>query len=105
MLKRKMPPSHPGEVLQGLYLEPLGVNITDAAKKLGITRKTLSLLVNGHMGISPEMSLRLAKALKTTPELWLNLQRNYDLWFAEKTFNASKISYIRNLHNEDVRVI
>ena len=94
MLKRGMPPSHPGEVLKGLYLDPLKVSITEAARKLGIARKTLSQLINGHMGISAEMSIRLSKALNTTPELWLNMQRNYDLWEAEKSMSKVKVLHI-----------
>jgi addiction module HigA family antidote len=80
MLKQGMAPAHPGEVLKGLYIEPLEITITDAAEKLDISRKNLSMLVNGRMGVSAEMALRLAKALNTTPELWLNMQQQYDLW-------------------------
>ncbi len=97
MIKPGLPPAHPGEVLKGLYLEPLKITITDAAQKLGITRKTLSQLVNGHMGVSAEMAVRLAKALNTTPELWLNLQQSYDLWLAEKAMRKVKVGYIRKL--------
>lgn len=92
MLKQGMAPAHPGEVLKGLYIEPLGITITDAAQKLDISRKNLSMLVNEHMGISAEMALRLAKAFKTTPELWLNMQQQYDLWQAEKRVNLDRIT-------------
>lgn len=84
MIKRGMAPVHPGIVLKGLYLEPMEINITQAANKLGVARKTLSQLVNGHMGISAEMAIRLSKALNTTPQLWMNMQQGYDLWVAEK---------------------
>lgn len=84
MIKRGMAPIHPGVVLKGLYLEPLEITITQAAAKLGIARKTLSQLVNGHMGISAEMAIRLSKALSTTPQFWMNMQQGYDLWMAEK---------------------
>ena len=77
-------PPHPGQVLKGLYLEPLELSITDAAKGLGVTRKTLSQLINGHHGITPEMALRLSVAFSTTPQLWLNMQQNFDLRQAEK---------------------
>lgn len=77
-------PPHPGQVLKGLYLEPLELSITDAAEGLGVTRKTLSQLINGHYGITPDMALRLAEAFNTTPQLWLNMQQNYDLRQAEK---------------------
>ena len=71
-------PAHPGEILREMYLEPLGLTVTDAAKALGITRKTLSELVNKRSGVSTSMALRLSKVFGTTPELWLNMQRNYD---------------------------
>ena len=67
-----------------MYLEPLELSITDAAKGLGVTRKTLSQLVNGHHGVTPEMALRLSEAFNTTPQLWLNMQQNFDLRQAEK---------------------
>lgn len=95
MLKQSMPPVHPGVILKEMYLDPLEVTITALSSNLGVARKTVSQLVNGHMGVSAEMALRLAKAFDTTPELWLNLQRNYDLWFAESTISISKIRSIR----------
>ena len=76
-------PPHPGEVLKELCLEPLGITVTDAAKALGVSRKTLSSLLNGRSGISPEMAIRLGKAFGTSPESWLNQQMQYDLWEAE----------------------
>ena len=84
MTKRGMAPVHPGMILKGLYLEPMEINITQAANKLGVARKTLSQLVNGHMGVSAEMAIRLSKALNTTLQLWMNMQQGYDLWVAEK---------------------
>jgi len=80
MLHQAMPPAHPGEILKEIYPEPLNINITTLADNLGVARKTVSQLLNGHMGISAEMALKLAKVFNTTPELWLNMQRNYDLW-------------------------
>lgn len=77
-------PPHPGEVIKDLCLEPLGVSISAAAKALGISRKTLSAIVNGHAGISPEMAIRLSIAFDTTAESWLNQQLQYDLWHAEQ---------------------
>ena len=77
-------PPHPGEVLRELCLEPLGLSVTDAAIALGVARKTLSAILNGHSGISPEMAIRLGKAFDTTPESWLNQQVQYDLWEAEQ---------------------
>ena len=90
-----MPPVHPGEILKEMYLDPLNINITALAGNLSVARKTVSQLVNGHMGVSAEMALKLAKALNTTPELWLNMQRNYDLWHAGSKVNVTHIRSLR----------
>ena len=82
-------PPHPGEVLRELCLEPLGISVTDAAEALGVSRKTLSSILNGRSGISPDMAIRLAKAFSTSPESWLNQQVQYDLWKAER--NSRKL--------------
>ena len=78
-------PPHPGEVLRQLCLEPLNLTVTDAARSLGVSRKTLSRILNGRAGISPEMAVRLSMAFNTSAESWLNQQLQYDLWHAEKT--------------------
>ena len=88
-------PPHPGEVLRELCIEPLGLSITEAAEALGITRKTLSAILNGRSGISPEMAVRLSLAFSTSSESWLNQQAQYDLWEAEKqrkNLNVRKLS-------------
>ena len=72
-------PPHPGEIIRDLCIEPLGLTVTQAAEALGVTRKTLSLLLNGHAGISPEMAIRLSKAFGRSAEGWLALQSSYDL--------------------------
>ena len=77
-------PPHPGEILRADYLEPLELNVTEAAKALGVTRKTLSTILNERAGISPAMAHRLSKALNTTPEFWVNLQTQHDLWQARE---------------------
>ena len=84
-------PPHPGEIIRELCLEPLGLSVTDAAAGLGVSRKTLSSIVNGRAGISPEMALRLAIALDTTPESWLNQQMQYDLWLAKQQSKDLKV--------------
>ena len=73
-------PPHPGEILKEMYLEPLKLNITYTATALSVSRQTLSELINGKIGVSPAMAMKLAKAFKTTPEMWIGLQSNYDLW-------------------------
>ncbi|CAI8046319.1 Virulence-associated protein A' [Geodia barretti] len=75
-------PPHPGEIVKWECLEPLGLSVTRAAKGLGVTRQALSDLINGKSGISVEMSIRLSKAFGSTPETWLGVQMEYDLWQA-----------------------
>ncbi len=87
-------PTHPGEILKEMYLRPLGLTVTETAKALGVTRKTLSELLNMRSGISMTMSLRLSKAFNTTPELWLNMQRNYDMARAQKKVSLSKVKVL-----------
>jgi len=77
-------PPHPGEVLKDLCLDPLGITVTEAAKALGVSRKTLSAILNGRAGISPEMAVRLSMAFGTTAESWLNQQVQYDLSQVER---------------------
>lgn len=77
-------PPHPGEVIKTLCLEPLGITVTQAAEALGVSRKTLSAILNGRAGISPEMAVRLSIAFSTTAESWMNQQTQYDLWHAEQ---------------------
>jgi antitoxin HigA-1 len=84
-------PPHPGEVLKELYIEPLGLTITEVAAGLCVARKTISELVNGKYGISSDMAIRLAKAFSTTPESWLNLQQQYDIWEARKKRDKCRI--------------
>ncbi len=77
-------PPHPGEILQGLWLEPMGVTVTIAAEALGISRQSLSKIVNGSRGVTPEMAVRISRALGGTPESWLGHQAAYDLWKIEQ---------------------
>ena len=84
-------PPHPGEILRELCLEPLGLSVTRTAEALGVSRKTLSAILNGRAGISPEMAIRLSKAFGTTAESWLNQQVQYDLWIAEQSIGDLQI--------------
>lgn len=86
-------PPHPGEIIRELCLDPLEISVTKAAGALGVSRKTLSSILNGRAGISPEMAIRLSKAFSTTPESWLNQQMQYDLWHAQQ--NAADIDVQR----------
>lgn len=84
-------PPHPGEILKELCLDPLGLSVTRAAQALGVSRKTLSAILNGHAGVSPEMAIRLSLAFGTSAESWLNQQTQYDLWQAEKERKHLKV--------------
>jgi antitoxin HigA-1 len=88
-------PPHPGEVLRGLCLEPLGLSITEAAEGLGVSRNNLSSILNGRTGISPEMAIRLQKAFGGTAETWLNMQLKYELYHAEKQSKKIKVKTFR----------
>ena len=84
-------PPHPGEVIKTLCLEPLGLTVTDAAKGLGVSRKTLSAIINGRASISSEMAVRLSIAFDTSAETWLNQQVRFDLWHAEQLRKKLKV--------------
>lgn len=84
-------PPHPGKILKEFYIKPLNLTITEVAKRINVSRKSLSEIINGKYGISPDMAIRLAKAFSTTPESWLNLQQQYDIWVAKKKQNKFKI--------------
>ena len=87
-----MHPVHPGRILKQDCLEPLGLSITKAAKGLGVSRNTLSAIVNEQAGISPEMAVKLSEAFGTTAQLWINLQKTYDLWNAEQAVSREGIT-------------
>lgn len=78
-------PPHPGEILRELCLVPLHLSVTEAADSLGVSRNTLSAILNGRAGISPQMAIRLSIAFDTTAESWLHQQMQYDLWIAERS--------------------
>jgi addiction module HigA family antidote len=95
-LKMHNPP-HPGEVLRKLCLDPLGLTVTQAAEALGVSRKTLSSILNGHSGISAEMAIRLSIAFNTSAESWLLQQLQYDLAQVEpkrKSFQVRKFAAV-----------
>ncbi|MCK5718324.1 MAG: HigA family addiction module antidote protein [Thiomargarita sp.] len=87
-------PPHPGEIVKGLWLEPMNISITDASKALDISRKTLSRIINGKGKITPEMAVRLSIAFGTTAESWMGHQISYDLWQVKqhkKELNVSSL--------------
>ncbi len=85
MERKKRKPTHPGAILKRHYLEPLGLTVLALAKTLALSRKTISKIINENGSITPDIALRLSVALDTSPQLWLNLQQNYDLWRASRT--------------------
>jgi addiction module HigA family antidote len=99
MMVSKRRPTHPGQILKHIYLEPLGLSITELARRLGASRKAISAIVNERKSVTPDMALRLAQAFSTTPELWLNLQRNHDLWQAAQ--NSAAWQQIEPLYQPD----
>ncbi len=90
-MKTLYKPVHPGRIIRDDYLEPLELTTGALAKALGVTRQTMAAILNERAGISPEMALRLAKAFDTTPDLWITLQRNYDLYRASQNFDVNKV--------------
>lgn len=98
MLKRNMRPAHPGVILNGM-IEGLreesgqAYTITEIAEGLGVSRRILSMIVNQKSGISPEMAVKLSEAFATNADLWMNLQKKYDLWQAEKKVNRATVRH------------
>ena len=87
-------PPHPGEIIREFCLEALHINVTEAARALGVARKTFSAILNGRAGISPEMALRLSKVFGRTPEGWLRLQLQYDLWNTRQSVDIGDLKRI-----------
>ena len=87
-------PPHPGEIIKEFCVEPLTITVTKAAESLGVTRKTFSMLLNGKSDISPEMALRLSKVFGRTPEGWLRLQLQFDLWKAKQNIDIDNLERI-----------
>ena len=87
-------PPHPGEFIKEIYLEPYELSIRSLAENLGVSPSTLTRLINGQSGVSPEMALRLSKALGRSPESWLAMQHNYDLWVARQSVDLSQVTTV-----------
>ena len=84
-------PPNPGEFITGIYLEPNGISGRELAAKLDVAASTLSRVLNGSSRITPEMALRLSKAIGRSPESWLSMQDNHDLWIARKKINLKRV--------------
>lgn len=85
-------PPHPGEFITSVYLEPNGISGRELAAKLDVAASTLSRVLNGSSRVSPDMALRLAKAIGRSPESWLAMQDNHDLWVARQQANLRNVS-------------
>jgi len=88
-------PPHPGEIIREFCIEPLNITVTDAAKALGVTRKTFSALLNGRSGVSSEMALRLSKVFGRSPEGWLKLQLQYSLWQTQQSIDLNNLKRVK----------
>lgn len=88
-------PPHPGEFIAEAYLEPNNLSGRELAAKLGVSASTLNRILKGTSGISPEMALRLSKALGRSPESWLAMQYNYDLWRAKQHVKLGRVGKVR----------
>lgn len=88
-------PPHPGKILREMYIKPLALTGTAFANIIGVRKATISDLINCKSGITPRMAIKLGKALNTTPDLWLGLQMQYDLWQEEQKYNADDIETIK----------
>nr|VFJ47332.1 MAG: addiction module antidote protein, HigA family [Candidatus Kentron sp. DK]VFJ58642.1 MAG: addiction module antidote protein, HigA family [Candidatus Kentron sp. DK] len=88
MNTRTRQPTHPGRIIREDYLNPLSITVTELSAVLGMSRKTLSKIINERGSITPDMALRLSRAFNTSADLWMNLQKNHDLWQAERVSGA-----------------
>jgi len=88
-------PPHPGEFIREIYISPFGLSIRKVAGNLDVSPSTLNRLLNGETNISPEMALRLSKALGRSPESWLAMQDQYDLWHAKKNVNLKQVRKLK----------
>ena len=91
------PPTHPGEILLEEFLIPMEMTQTELAERIGVSFPRINEIVNGKRGITPDTALRLAQLFGTTPEFWLNGQRNWDLWHAMRSPKAKTIKRIKRV--------
>lgn len=97
MLPKNGPPTHPGEMLLKEFLEPLGMSQTELASRIRVSYPRVNEIVKGKRGVTPDTALRLSKLFGTTPEFWLNGQRNWDLWHALRSESAGDLEQIEAL--------
>ena len=95
MLPKNRPPTHPGEMLLREFLEPLAMTQIDLAERIHVSYPRVNEIINGRRGVTPDTALRLSKLFGTSPEFWLNGQRNWDLWHALHSEAADDLKSIR----------
>ncbi|HBE17207.1 MAG TPA: addiction module antidote protein, HigA family [Cyanobacteria bacterium UBA11149] len=93
-------PPHPGEVLQELYLQPLGLTVTETADALGVSHQILSAIIEGCYSITPDIAMRLSKAFSTNPTVWLGMEQDYDLWQVKQRLDLSEVRVLRDSESE-----
>jgi addiction module HigA family antidote len=98
MIKRNLAPVHPGEILREEYILERGLTITEVALGIGVTRQTLSAVVNEKAPITPELAVKLSEAFENTSQFWINLQKNYEIWHAEKKVDRTVIRHFGKNH-------
>jgi addiction module HigA family antidote len=94
-------PPHPGEVIKEMYMKPLKLTVTALAERLGVERKAVSRLINGHVGMSSEMAVRLSKVFNTSAEVWAREQLAYDLWHAKQRMKR-ELSKLKPFNFEEI---
>jgi addiction module HigA family antidote len=88
MLPKNRPPTHPGDILFAEFLEPMGISQQALADRLGVPIQRINTLVNGKRGVTPETAILLARFFETSPEFWMSLQTQHDLWMARRALAA-----------------
>lgn len=96
-MKRNLAPVHPGGILREEYIQERGLTVTQVAKDLGVSRTSLSAIVNERAGISPKLAVRLSEAFGNTAQFWINLQKNYEVWHAEKKVDRAVIRHFGSM--------
>lgn len=93
MLKKGLPPVHPGEILREVFIKERKLTITEVARGLDMARGNLSAIVNERAGISPDLAVKLSEAFGNTAQFWINLQKDYELWHAERNVDRKTIQH------------
>lgn len=104
MLPKNRPPTAPGEILREEFLEPMAMTQMELAKRMGVPIQRINTLIAGKRGITPETAILLSSVLKTSPQFWMNLQTNLDLWVAQQNFQARVMKPVKKVKKVAVAV-